>query len=252
LSTRPSDVTIPRRFPTYAHRFEEPIVSERLTKRQLKHDQFLEFLQEAAVFARAHAFYVAAGLAVFVAAVALAVRIGGSAAGPRVDNSAAEKSLSEARTEFALGRMDSGRQALEQLRSSHGSSRAGREATYILANAYYESGDWAKAADAFRAFLDKPLYHDLLLDGARMGLAACKEQSGDVPGALEDYKKLWTGALQPGSRIEAALAAARCARALGRAADARALYQALIDAYPDATAAQDAKFGLMTLGGTSS
>ncbi|MFN8179553.1 MAG: tetratricopeptide repeat protein [bacterium] len=227
-------------------------MSERLTKRQLKHDQFLEFLQEAAVFARHHAFYVAAGLIVFVAAVALAVRIGGSAAGPRVDNSGAEKALSEARTQFAMGQMDAGRKALEQLRASHGGARAGREATYILANAYYESGDWAKAADAFRAFLDKPLYKDLMLDGAHMGLAACKEQSGDVAGALEDYKKLWTAALQPGTRIEAALSAARCARALGRPADARAMYQALIDAYPDATPAQDARFGLMTLGPASS
>lgn len=222
-------------------------MSERLTKRQLKHDQFLDFLQEAAVYARDHALVVGGGLVVFVAAVALAVRIGGSAAGPRTDNSDAERALSEARTEFAFGRIDAGRDGLEAVRTSHRGSRAAREATYILGNAYYEAGDWAKAADAYRAFLDRPLYDDMLVDGARLGLAACKEESGDVPGAFDDYRKLWTDAVRPGARIQAALAAGRCARTLGRTDEARQVYQALLDAYPKGAAADEARYQLLTV-----
>jgi TolA-binding protein len=148
-----------------------------------------------------------------------------------------------------MGRMDAGREALAQVTKSYGGSRAGREAMYILANAYYESGDWAKAQETFEAFLRKPLYDDLLADGAKIAIAACREESGDLQGAFDAYKALWEGGGHHlATRLDAAMAAARCARGLGRPDDARALYQAVVDAYPDAPAAAEAKFSLEGLG----
>jgi TolA-binding protein len=222
-------------------------VSERLTKRQLKHDRFLEIVQEVLAYARTHAFVVVAVLAVFVAGVALAVRVAGQATGPRPQNPEAERALAAARTEFTLGRMDAGRAALEEVRTRHRNSRAGREATYILANAYFESGDWAQAAANFEQFLRKPLHDDLLHDGARQGLAACKEEAGDLSGALDAYRALWKDARHLATRLDAALSAARCARALGRPDEARTLYQAVLDAYPAAPAAAEARFALASL-----
>ena len=223
-------------------------MSERLTKRQLKHDRFLELMQEGMSYAREHALVVAGVLVLFVAAVTLAVRVAGTAVGPRADNPDAQRALASARTEFAMGRMDAGREALGQVTKSYGNSRAGREAQYILANAYYEAGDWAKASETFEAFLRKPLYDDLLVDGAKLGVAACKEESGDLQGAFDAYKALWDGGHHLATRLDAAMAAARCAKGLGRPDDARALYQAIVDTYPDAPAAGDAKFALEGMG----
>ena len=222
-------------------------MSERLTKRQLKHDRFLEIVQEVLAYSRHHGLVVAAALVVFVAGVAFAVRVAGQAAGPRAENPEAEAALSAARTQFATGNTDAGRTALEQVRSQHAGSKAAREATYILANMYYESGNWAQAAATFEEFLKKPLYDDLMQDGARMGLAACKEEGGDVAGAFDAYKALWTGAHHTATRIDAAMSAARCANKLGRPDDARSMYQAVADTYPDAPEADRAKFQLGAL-----
>lgn len=219
-------------------------MSERLTKQELKHDRFLELVQEGVAYAREHALIVGGGILVFIAAVALAVRVAGQAAGPRADNEDAQRALAAAKTEFALGRMDSGREALVQLGKSHRGSRAGREAVYILANAYYENGDWANAKASFEDFLKKPLYDDLLMDGAKMGLAACTEESGDLAGAYDAYRALTEGAKLLGTRIDATMSAARCAQALGRKDDARSLYQTIVDKYPTSPAADQAKFAL--------
>lgn len=221
----------------------------RLTKRQLKRDAFVELLQTTAAYAREHSLVVAAALIVFVAGVALAVRVAGSATGAKPPDPQAERALAAARTEFAMGRMDAGREALQLVRSRHGRSRAAREATYILANAYYESGDWTQAAATFQEFLKRPLHDDLLQDGARIALAACKEESGDLAGALQDYRALSAGARYLATRMDATLAAARCARALGRPDEARSLYQELVDAHPGTPAATEAAYRLAALPG---
>jgi len=108
-------------------------------------------------------------------------------------------------------------------------------------------GDWAGARAAFEDFLKQPLYHDLMVDGARLAIAACKEESGDLLGAAGDYRNLWETGTSPGARIQAVLAAARVARTQGRDAEARELYQGLIDAYPKAPEAEDARFRLLEL-----
>ncbi len=223
-------------------------MSERITKQQLKHDRFLELVQEGLAYARENALVVAGGVVAFIAVIALGVRVAGTAAGPRTDNPDAQRALAAARTEFALGRMDAGREALMQVTKSWRNSQAGREAMYILGNTYYEAGDWAKARESFEKFLEKPLYDDLMLDGARMGVAACMEESGDTAAAMDAYRALADGARHVATRVQAGLAAARCARALGRTDEARALYRTVVDRYPEAPEAEQARFALQGLG----
>jgi outer membrane protein assembly factor BamD (BamD/ComL family) len=222
-------------------------VSERLTKRQLKQDRFLEFIQSGLAYAQQHALVVGASLVVFIAGVALAVRVAGSASGQPAESPEADRALSAARVEFSAGRMDAGREALEQVRSRHARTRAAREATYILANAYYEGGDWARAQEVFEEFLKRPLHADLMVDGARLGIASCKEESGDAAAAYEAYRRLWTDGVHGGTRIQAALAAGRIARTIGKVDEARALYEGIVKAYPNSPAASEARFALSGL-----
>jgi TolA-binding protein len=226
-------------------------MAEKLTKRQLKQDQFLQSVYIAWGYARANLAPTLLGLVGLVAAVMLAVQIGGSAAtGTRSQDPEAEQALVAAGNEFAQGRLESGAEALREVKRRHGSTRAGREASYLLGDSLFEMGDYAAAQAAFEEFLKDPLYDDLLIDGARLAIAACKEESGDLPGAAQDYRTLWTSAESPAVRVQAALAAARVARTQGRDADARELYQGIVDAYPQAPEAEDARFALLEIPGS--
>jgi predicted negative regulator of RcsB-dependent stress response len=223
-------------------------MSERLTKKQLKEDPFLEGLQTALAYARDNVAVVIGGGVLFIAAVVLAVRIAGSfAGGTPHGNPEAERALADARTEFSMGRMDEGIAALDEVRAEYHGSDAAREATYTLGAAYYETGDYQKAQATFEEFLRKPLHDELLRDGAKLAIAACKEESGDVEGALTAYKDVWQHGTFAGTQIQGAMSAARLAADQGRTAEARELYQFVVDQHPASPEAESAEFRLLEL-----
>ena len=225
-------------------------MSERLTKRQLKQDQFLQNLYVALAWMRENPLASIAGLVGLIAVVTLAFRVGGAATGAGHEgNREAEEALIAARGEFAQGRLESGADALREIRQRWRSDRAGREAAYLLGNSLFEMGDWPAAQAAFEDFLAEPLYDDLLVEGAKLAIAACKEEANDLAGAAADYRALWDADASPGARVQAALGGARVARAQGRDAEARELYQGIIDAYPRSPEADDARFRLLELPG---
>ena len=225
-------------------------MSERLTKKQLKEDPFLDALQTALAYARDNVAVVVGGAVLFVAAVMLAVKVAGSfTGGAPQGNPQAERALADARTEFSLGRMDQGIAALDQVRSEFKGSAAAREATYTLGSAYYEAGEYLKAQATFEEFLRKPLHDDLMRDGAKLAIAACKEESGDVDGALTAYKDVWKNGTFAGTQIQGAMSAARLAADQGRTAEARDLYQSVVDQHPASPEAETAEFELLALNG---
>lgn len=222
-------------------------MAARISRKQLKQDRFVELVFGAWSYARQNVLIVAAGIVFFVALVGLAFKIGGSVAGgPRL-NEDAQRSLATARTEFGLGRFDAGAAALEDLVARYGGSRAAREATYLLGNAYFESGDFARARETFAAFLEDPLYGDLMTDGARLAIAACHEETGDREAALEEYLALWQGGANPAARLDAAFGAARCALAEGNPQRARELYEQVQRSYPSSPYAAQAAYRLLLL-----
>lgn len=223
-------------------------MSERLTKKQLKQDRFLQTIYTAWAYAQDNVAVVVAGSVGVVALVVLGVRVGGSTiGGTERGNPEAERALSAARTQFLSGRPDAGLAALDDLRSRQGGTRAGKEATYLLANALYESGDYARALQVFQDFLRKPLHDDLMLDGARLAVAACREESGDLAAAAADYLVLWKESANPATRAQAGVAAARCAAAQGQNDRARELYQSVADAYSGSPEGQQAAFRLLEI-----
>jgi tetratricopeptide (TPR) repeat protein len=226
-------------------------VSERLTKKQLKHDQFLEGVYAAWAYAQDHLAIVIAALVGVIAAVVLGVRVGGSAVGGGSEggNPEAERALSLARTQFVAGQSEAGLAALEELRRRHGGTRAAREGTYLLGNALLEAGEATRAAQVFEEFLKEPLHDDLLQDAARLAIAACREESGDMAAALDAYTELWKGEAATGTRVLAALGAARAAEALSQPDRASAIYQEIADGYPESPEAEEARFRMLELRG---
>ena len=224
-------------------------MSERLTRRELKRDQFLEAVMSGISWAREHLLVAGAAALVLVAIVTVAVRIGGSAAGTvRVDEKA-ERSLAEARTQFAKSGSAAGITALETVRDSHSGSRAAREATFLLGNSYYEAGEYAKSLAAYEQFLKKPLYDDLIVDGAKLGVAASQEELGNRGAATATYLEIWKSGKTPATRLHAAFGAARNEEADGNIDHAIQIYQEAVDAYPEAPEAEDARFEILRLQG---
>lgn len=220
----------------------------RLTKKQLKRDRFIETVYTAGSYIRDHVGVAIGAVVVIIAIIALGVKIGGSSAGRSGGDSEADRALAVAAGEYSLGRPDEGRTALETVRSEHRGSRAAREATYLLGNALYEAGDYQQAQSMFEEFLKKPLYDDLLTDGARLAIAACKEEKGDLAGAAEAYGALWTSTrTQPALRVQAGLAAARCARSQGQTDRALEIYDTIVEKYPVAPEAAQARFEALLL-----
>jgi TolA-binding protein len=230
-------------------------MTERLTKKQLKQDKFVEGVRVALTYARENIAVTVLGLIGFVALVTLALRVGGTAiGGDGPQDTEADRALASARGQFLTGSLEAGAAALEDVRSRHSGSRAAREATYLLGNTLYENGEYARAQKAFEDFLKKPLHGDLLRDGARLGIAACKEETGNLAGATSDYLNLWNAPdAHPGTRLQAALAAARCSRAQGLDERARELYEEIQARFPSTLEADEARFQLLQMdGGTAS
>ncbi len=217
-------------------------MSEKLTREELKKDQCLEAVMTAAAWARSNVLYTALGALGVVLLVTLAVRVAGTAAGTQGVDEDSERALAAARSQFARSGLEAGIPALESVRAEHRRSRAAREATFLLANSYFEAGDFVKARATYEEFLKTPLYSDLLLDGARLGIAACLEESGDLGGASSGYLRVWNEGHAPATRLQAALSAARCLSADGKRAEAIDLLRKASEAYPRAPEAEEAKF----------
>lgn len=217
-------------------------MSEKLTRQELKEDQFLESIYAASAWAKANVLGTAALALALIAAVVLAVRLGGKSAGPSKGDLEAERALAGARSEFAQSGIEPGITALEAVRSKYPRSRAGKEALYLLGSSYFEAGKFDQSRGAFEDFLKKPLYDDLLIDGATLGIAASYEEAGNRGAAAVEYAKLWNSGRTPATRIQGALAGARCSFAEGKNAEALDLVEKVLAAYPDAPEAEDARF----------
>lgn len=226
-------------------------MAEKLTKRQLKHDKFIDWIYGAWAYAQDNVTAVLGGAVVVIVLVVLGVWVGGSrvSGGPKAGDREAERALTTAREQFGAGQPEAAVATLDDLRDRRGKSRAAREGTYILGNVLFQSGDYAGAEKAFRDFLQRPLHGDLLRDGARLGIAASLEEQGNLDAASAEYLTLWTSGIQPGTRLQGGLGAARCALAQGAPERAADLYQQVADAFPDAPEGQDARFRALELRG---
>jgi len=219
----------------------------RLTKKQLKQDRFLEAIYAAWAYAQDNMAIVIGGAIALIAVVALGVRVGGTVAGPPKGNPEAERALSAARMQFLTGQTEAASAALDDVRKKYGSSTVGREATLLLANSMYETGQFAQALPVFEQYLKKPLHDDLTRDHARLAIAACREETGDVAGAIQGYEDLWNTATNPALRVQAAMSAGRVSEAQGQTDRAIAFYEGVADHYPDAPEAEAARFRVLEL-----
>ncbi len=125
-----------------------------------------------------------------------------------------------------------------------GSTTAGMEARYMLAELYYSKGDWDKAITQYNYVLDNT--DGLLQELSIMGAAYSLENKGDINGALKKFETLKD--LTPYLyKAVSLLGIGRCYKKLGDNGKALSAYESVIISYPDtdyARMASIAKVGL--------
>jgi len=111
-----------------------------------------------------------------------------------------------------------------------GSSRAGVEARYMLAELYYETSQWDKAIDNYGYVLKNS--KGLIKELSYMGIAYSFEAKGDIQGALDNFKHL--SQIKVGAyKAISMLGVARCYKKLGDSIKAASAYEYVIKMYPD-------------------
>lgn len=218
---------------------------KRITKKQLKEDKLVTFYFQAQEWLEKYSKHLMIGVAVVVVAVA-------AIAWYTTSQAKAEKTASAdlARATRTLETFDY-QNAISQLSSivdSYGSTPSGTMARLHLANAFYQTREYANAKKSYAKFLSSFSGDDHFLAAAQGGIAACLEQEKSYGEAAKAYIKAaekYDSVLAAGMLLNAG----RCYAQAGDTGRARELYNRVVTDYPKATEKDDALMLLSLIGG---
>ncbi|MEW6754891.1 MAG: tetratricopeptide repeat protein [Candidatus Latescibacterota bacterium] len=217
----------------------------KLTKEELKEDEFVERVGQAIEFVRSHVQLVlgaVAALVVLVLGVDYLIR-------------SQEKARLEAAAELGRAMMaeDAGQRSeavrilSDQVLGRYEGTPAAGKATLMLANRRFSEGAYAEARTLYQKCLDDYGDNPVLAYGAWSGLAACLEAEGKVPEAARQYQDY--ADRHPGTG-QAALALSEAARCYGQLGDREAqkgVLQRLARDYPRLPLARTAEAAIKAL-----
>ncbi len=201
---------------------------QKLTKEELREDEFIEWLMDAADYIRNHAQTFAGG-AIAVLAVILAINFFiESQETAKVDATAR---LGDMLMAEQSGQIDEAIRIAEDLLTTYAGTPAAGQGTVLLGNLHFSQGRYADALRYFDSYLADYVPVDVLTNAAESGLAACLEAQGQLDEAARRYEEI---ARQFSGTAPAALAqmnAARCYGMLGKHGKQRELLEAVRDQY---------------------
>ena len=119
----------------------------------------------------------------------------------------------------------------EQLQTAYAGTIASAQATILLGNIQFNSGNYAEAERHFQSYLQNYDPVDVLSLAANNGLAACLEAQGQVEQAALRYEEIAARHKGLSSAGQAMMKAAWCYAQLGDRDKQRALLQSVIDEY---------------------
>lgn len=221
----------------------------KISKREMKEDQFGETVAKAWEYSRTHLEIVGGGgLAVIIIIMAVVLYIQtqttaesdsllpfDSAQGMYLQASNAQD-LQKAITQF------------EAIAQRWGNTSSGRQALLYLGLSYRRLGDYDKAITYFQRFVAKGEKNDVLRAAGEEALAASYEDGGNLKGAAKAYSDMAQHfASDSLAAPRALLGAGRCYEGLKDYASARKAYQEILDRYPTSARNYDAKVALAML-----
>ncbi len=158
--------------------------------------------------------------------VACLVIIGG-AAFLSFQNIANDKKNNEADQAFASAQTP---EALEVVSRNYPETEAGLFAALLVADRYFQQGEWDRATQAYQRVLD---HHSssILAPSARVGLAAILQAKGQTDEAIKSYQSLILEFPHSLQAPQAQFSTGRLQEGQGKLKEARQTYETLITTY---------------------
>jgi len=186
---------------------------KKLSKEELREDEFLEGIMSAVDYVRDHYQGFAAALALVVFSV-LGIEYLISTQQQAREEAASR--LSNALMLKEEGRDDEAVQAIQNLLEEKAGTPAAGQGTIALANHYFDQGDYDKARSFFQRYLSDYGDNPVLTYAAQSGLAAVLDAQGQTEAAAAAYRDI---ARAHAGKLEAALALWEAATCYGRLGD---------------------------------
>ncbi len=210
---------------------------KRLTKREIKEDKFVTAYFKTQDYFKQNSKPISYGFFAIVAVIVVSLIFTSQ---QKQKEAEASIELTRARIEYFANNYSGAIPILKNVIEMYGSTNSGIEATFLIANASYETGNFTDAEKYFNQYIDDGS-DDLLKSSALAGVAACLEQQKKYESAAklfqEAAEKYEDSFLTP----ENLLNSARCYSLSGKNEIARKLLQKLLDEHSDSNLKNDAE-----------
>ena len=185
----------------------------KLSKSELREDEFVEWIMEAVEYVKERANLFVGGA---IAVVAVIVASHYFIESKETDRLKAAALLGDVLMVEQGGEPAEAIRLAEELASSHAGTPAAAQGTVLLANLHYAQGRYAEARTYYQRYLDNYEPLDVLAYAAQSGLGACLEAEGQLLAAAQHYEAY---AAQQAGTIREAMARMEAARIYGLAGD---------------------------------
>jgi tetratricopeptide (TPR) repeat protein len=227
-----------------ARRSKLPKRGRKLTKKQLKEDEFAEFIGESILYVKHHSRRIVGILVVvIVAAVAVTFAIRQK----RAADLEAQAVLARGNFDLKQGNYMAALRTYQGIRDRYRDTWSSADATFFAADAYFASGRYDSAMAMFGEYLNQGKRRPDLTVSAKVGIAQCLEEMGRFEEAAASYLKAQQENPDNVLARDMLLGSARCYGLAGEFDRAIEVYNNLIDLYPDSREAELAKMQVLEL-----
>lgn len=214
---------------------------KKITRKEIKEDPLVTAYVRFQKFMQLHSKKINVAL---IAVVLISLFLIYDARSRKRINENAESQIVMAEQIFFSKDYDRAIDALTPISQDYRSSNAAGRAVFYIASAHYEKGEYSEAKDYFQQYLDNYGAIDYFKISSQAGIAACLDNEKDYANAAKAYEKAAQMAADNFSRPFHLKNAARCYLLADQKEKARALYQSILDNYPDIEFADEITFHL--------
>ncbi len=201
-------------------------IRHRLTKKDVRQDQFVTSMLKSKEFFEEHKSYFLIGVGALAVLAIVIFLVSSSMQGKARE---ANNIFGRASVEFRSGNFQLAAVDFQSILDNYGGTDVAKFACYYLANSYFELKNYDQASTYFSQFIDKYKSDNLTIAGALAGLGHCHRAKGEMAAAAESFKKAYEtapdGFLGPENLYWGADSFAQA----GDAVNARAMYELFKD-----------------------
>ena len=221
-----------------------PNEQKKLTKSEMREDEFVEWILAAADYVRDRAkiFITGAG-----GLIALVVVIQLILQAEDENRNEAFKKLGQVWIAEDEGRSEDAIRLGEELISAYGGTPAAGRGVIFLANNYYAQERYSEARKLYQTYLNDYGDLDILVFAAWNGLAACFEAQGNLQKAAEKYQEYASLHKTSLQAPQALFEAARCYGLAGNNSSQQSLLKEITTEFSDSPVAAKARQEMKTL-----